>query len=313
MNKNRYTKLFDRIKADDDAVRNAVDSIYEKETTDVDEFKLKRSMNLKFVHAVAVALVFVLVLGVYSLPITPKADNCFVVKAGASEINSIGSVEIGELKGENNAIRICFDDSDKVSYLAQCKVVNFPVMCMGDNIEKVTYKVKGNGYFALHRDVQGVSDVKYVEKAPTSYEEEQKYPYDLADTGDYTKKALAYTVDYDAQNEAVAKLCLYTVDDGDKYCDSYSETIYFEKSDGSFVHGKDFDYEMMYLDIFTDGKYSVDAINYSDYSVEITATFEDGTQESKTVNLGLEKTKKNYDSGEDGEYTVLNVHAKLSE
>ncbi len=313
MNKNKYTMLFDSIKADDNAVRNAIDCIYEKENTDVVELKQKRTINFKFVPAVAVALVFVLLLGVYILPITPKADNCFVVKAGASQINTIDSVEIGELKGENNAIRICFDDSNKVSYLAQCKVVNFPVMCTGNNIEKVTYKANGNSYFALLRDVQGVSEVEYVEKVPTSYDEEQKYPYDIADTGDYTKKALAYTVDYDVQNEAVAKLCLYTVDDGDKYCDLYSEDIYFEESDGSFVHGKDFDYEMMYLDIFTDGDYTVDAINYSDYSVEITATFEDGTQETKTVNLGLEKTKKNYDSGEDGEYTVLKVHAKLSE
>ncbi len=313
MNKNRYTKLFDSIKADENAVRNAVDGIYEKEHVEVSKPEKQKSVRFRFVPVVAVALVFVILLGVFIFPMSPKTDNSFVVKAGASEINSIDSVEIGELKGDNNALRLCFDDDNNVCYIAQCKVVSFPVMCSGNNIEKITYEVKGNGYFALLSDVQGVSDIECVEKVPASYNEEQKYPYNLADTGDYSDKALAYTVDYDAQNEYIAKLCLYTVDDGSKYCEIYNENMYYEESDGSFVHGKDFDYELMYLDIFTDGDYGIDVVNYSDYSIEITATFDDGTHQTKTVNLGIEKTEKPYESDEEGEYTTLNIYAKLGE
>lgn len=313
MSKNNYVALFDSIKTDEKALRRAVDSIYEKEQEVESKSSKHKNVNMSFVPVVAATMTFILILGVFIFPISSKMSNSFVVKAGASEINSIANVEIGELKGENNAMRICFDEANNVSYIAQCKVVSFPVMCTGNNIEKVRYKVNGDGYFALISNVQGVSDVEYIEDIPASYDEEQKYPYVLADMGAYENKALAYTVDYDAQNETIAKLGLYTIDDGGKYCDLYNESIYIEKSDDSFVHGKEFDYEMMYLDIFTDGNYGTDKVNYSDYSIEVTAIFEDGTQESKIVNLGIQQENKTYESDEDGEYTALKVFAKLSE
>lgn len=311
MSKNRYVRLFNNIKADDNAVKRAVDSIYETENAEVFELEKKKSVNLRFVPILATSLVFVIILGLFIFPMTPKANNSFVIKAGASQINSIDDVEIGELMGENNALRISFDESDKANCLTQCKVVSFPVVCSGNNIDKVTYKVNGNGYFALLGDVEGVSGMVYVEEEPTSFEKAQKYPYNLADTGEYTEKVKEFTVDYEAQNESLSKLCLYTVDDNGKYCDLYNENICFEKSDGSFVHGKDLDYEQMYFELFTDGD-GFDVINYSDYYVDVTVTFEDGTKETKIVNLGLEKTKKLYENGEDGEYTSLNIHAKLS-
>ncbi len=311
MNKNRYVNLFDSIKADDNAVRNAVDGIYEVESKE-DFNSQKRSMKFKFAPIIATALVCFFLLGLFVFPNEMKADNSFVVKAGASEINSIDSVEIGELKGSNNALRICFDENNKADYIAKCKVVDFPIKCSGNNIKKISYKVNGNGYFALLSDVQGVSDIEYVEDVPSTFEEAERYPYDLADTGKYSEKALSFTIDYEAQNDLIAKLCLFTVDDSGKYCNLYNENIYFENSDGSFVHGKDFDYEQMYFELFTDDD-AFDVINYSDYNVDVTVTFEDGTKETKTLNLGLEKTKKPYENGEDGEYTALNVHTKVSE
>ncbi len=311
MNKKRYVKLFDGIKADENVVRNAVNGIYEAESQESLNVK-GSSIHFRFIPITATALVCVLLLGLFVFPKEMKADNSFVLKAGASEMNSIDSVEIGELKGSNNALRICLDDNIKANYIVQSKVVDFPIQCSGNNIEKITYTVSGNGYFALLSDMQGVSAIEYVEDVPSTFEEVQRYPYDLADTGKYSEKALSFTIDYEAQNDSIAKLCLYTVDNSGKYCDLYNENIYFEKSDGSFVHGKDFDYEQMYFELFTDGE-GFDVINYSDYNIDVTVAFIDGTKETITLNLGLEKTKKPYESGEDGEYTALNLHAKVSE
>ena len=310
MNKKRYVKLFDSIKADENVVRNAVNGIYEAESQESLNVK-GSSMHFRFIPIIATALVCIILLGLFVIPKEMQVDNSFVLKAGASEMNTIDSVKIGELKGSNNALRICFDDNNKANYIVQSKVVDFPILCSGNNIEKITYTVSGNGYFALLSDVQGVSVVEYVEGVPSTFEEVQRYPYDLADTGKYSKKVLSFTIDYDAQNDSIAKLCLYTVDNSGKYCDLYNENIYFEKSDGSFVHGKDFDYEQMYFELFTDGE-GFDVINYSDYNIDVTVAFIDGTKETITLNLGLEKTKKSYESGEDGEYTSLNVHSKVS-
>lgn len=310
MNKKRYVKLFDSIKADENVVRNAVNGIYEAESQESLNVK-GSSMHFRFIPIIATALVCIMLLGLFVIPKEMQVDNSFVLKAGALEMNTIDSVKIGELKGSNNALRICFDDNNKANYIVQSKVVDFPILCSGNNIEKITYTVSGNGYFALLSDVQGVSVVEYVEGVPSTFEEVQRYPYDLADTEKYSKKVISFTIDYDAQNDSIAKLCLYTVDNSGKYCDLYNENIYFEKSDGSFVHGKDFDYEQMYFELFTDGE-GFDVINYSDYNIDVTVTFIDGTKETITINLGLEKTKKPYESGEDGEYTSLNVHSKVS-
>lgn len=302
MSKSTYTHLMDSIKASDSAVENAVYAIYNKENkNDVLTFKPKRKAYIRLIPITAMMLVVLLVVGVFSVFIGLNSENSFVINVGAAEVNSLTNVEIGELKDKNNALRLCFDTPDKVNYMIQCKTLDFPIVCTGNNIEKINYKINGNGYFAILGNAQGVIDKVYVESKPVSYEEAQKYPYDIAVTEEYTEKVLSFTVDYNNQSESMAIIGLYTIDDNSEYCEAYNASIYYDKQSDSYIQGKNFDYADMYYSIFSQGNNSVD----------ITVTYKNGTTETKTVKLSLEKVQKPYESGEEGEYTSLVAHGTI--
>lgn len=296
MSKNTYTNLMDSIKASECAVEKAVKSIYSNEkANNVISFKHRRKSYTRFVPITAMLLVLLILVGTFSVFTGLNSENSFVLNVGAAEVNSLTSVKIGELKDKNNALRLCFDTSDKVNYMVQCKTLDFPIVCTGNNIDKINYKINGNGYFAILKTAQGVTDKVYVEGKPVSYEEAQKYPYDIAVTKEYTEKVLSFTVDYNNQSESMAIIGLYTVDDNGKYCETYNANIHYDKQSDSYIQGKDFDYEDMYYSIF----------NKADYSVDITVTYNNGTTETKTVDLHLKKEQKPYESGDKGEYTSL--------
>ena len=87
-------------------------------------------------------------------------------------------------------------------------------------------------------------------------------------------------------------------EDNGEYCEKYNASA-VETDDGT-ARGKNFDYQQMYYDLFSAG----------DYSIEITAKFNDGTTQTKTVNLVIEKADKEIYS-EQG--STLTVSAKLAE
>lgn len=300
MSKNRYTHAIDSIKVPQDAIDRALDAVYDNTPElKIEVVRTQSHGKFRLVPAVAAVLAAVILAGGAALGIALKPQNSFYITANAAEINSVDEVRIGELKSNNNAVRIAFDSPDKVYYLAQCKTAAFPVICNGNNIDKITYAIDGNGYLAVRENAQGVSDLEYVPDVPDDYYEAEKYPYNIADTEDYSIKVKSFSQSYETQSETTAMLGLFAFDENAEYCRRFSSEIQFDNESGEYHQGKDFDFEDMYYNLFRQNNYSVD----------ITVTFKDSSTQTKTLLLGIEKAESN----ETEERTPLVITAKLVE
>lgn len=296
MNEKNYNRFISEIKAPHSAVEKAVEGIYNGDTsTAVREYK--QSRRGYFGVAAAAVLCLVILAGVMCYPFGTGADNSFVINAGAAEVNSYELVKLGELNCESNSQGICINEDNQVTSITMCKWLDFPINCSGETIESVTYKINGKGFFALPVSATNICDRVIFENSA------EIAPYDMIhlqgvnETYDYKEKLTSFTADYLYQNQG-AQLCLYISESEGPYCLEYNST--FVDTEVGIAHGKGFDYQQMYYDLFSAG----------DYSIEITAKFNDGTTQTKTVNLVIEKADKEIYS-EQG--TTLTVSAKLAE
>lgn len=295
MNK-RYNEFMSTVKATESAVEKAVDCMYHSDTTATSEYKPKRRGYFSVV-ATAAVLCLVLLAGFMFYPFGKGAENVFVISAGAAELNSYELVKLGELNCESNSQGICINEDNQVTSITMCKWLDFPINCSGETIESVTYKINGKGFFALPVSATNICDRVIFENSA------EIAPYDMIhlqgvnETYDYKEKLTSFTADYLYQNQG-AQLCLYISESEGTYCLEYNST--FVDTEVGIAHGKGFDYQQMYYDLFSAG----------DYSIEITAKFNDGTTQTKTVNLVIEKADKEIYS-EQG--TTLTVSAKLAE
>lgn len=297
MNNNEYTQFMSKVKAPSGAVEKAVEGIYEeKRSATITELKPGGKRGFGFALAAAV-LCLVVLSGVVFFPFGSGAENSFVITAGAKEINSYELVELGELKCDSNSQGICINEENQVTSITMCEWLDFPISCTGENVEAVTYKMYGNGFFSLPASSANIRDRVLFENSAEIAPYDKLHLQGINDTYDYKEKLSSFTADYLYQNQD-AQLCLYISESDGPYCLEYNSTA--QKTEDGISHGKDFDYQQMFYDLFS----------ADDYSVEITANFKDGTSQTKVVDLVIEKT----DRQSEYEFTPsLIISAKLAE
>lgn len=297
MNNNEYTQFMSKVTVPSDAVQKAVDRIYEeKKSAIITQFKPRGKRHFGLAVAAA-ALCLVVLSGVVFFPFGGGAENNFVITAGATEINSYELVELGELKCESNSQGICINEENQVTSITMCEWLDFPISCTGENVESITYKMYGNGFFSLPVSSANIRDRVLFENSAEFAPYDKLHLQGINDAYDYKEKLSSFTADYLYQNQAFV-LCLYTSDNNGPYCEKYNLTA--QKTEDGISHGKDFDYQQMYYDLFS----------ADDYSVEITANFKDGTSQTKVVDLVIEKT----DRQSEYEFTPsLIISAKLAQ
>ncbi len=293
MNEKNYNRFISEIKAPHSAVEKAVAGIYNSDTsTAVREHK--QSHRGYFAVAVAAMLCLVILAGIMCYPFGTGADNSFVINAGAAEVNGYELTRLGELKCEFNSLGVGFDENNNAISFSMCEWLDFPITCTGENIEAVTYKTQGKAVFVVNDD----TNIYNKEEALTVASPHDKILLSgVKGVHNYGESLSSFTTDYLHQNQEVL-LCLYASEDNGEYCEKYNASA-VETDDGT-ARGKDFDYQQMYYDLFSAG----------DYSIEITASFEDGTSLTKTVDLIIEKSDEKIYS-EQG--TTLTVSARLEE
>ncbi len=294
MNEKRYTQFMSTVKAPDSAVEKAVKGMYDSNKLTAVREHRQRPKGFLGVAATAAVLCLVLLAGVMFYPFGGSAENVFSINVGAAELNSYELARLGELKCEFNSLGLGFDENNNAISFSMCEWLDFPITCTGENIEAVTYKAQGKGFFVVNDD----TNIYNKEEALTV-----AAPYDKLHLSEvngvhnYGESLSSFTTDYLHQNQETL-LCLYASEDNGKYCQEYNSTV-FDTEDGT-ARGKGFDYQQMYYDLFSAG----------DYSIEITARFEDGTSLTKTVDLVIEKSDEKVYS-EQG--TTLTVSARLAE
>lgn len=290
MNEKHYVQFISEVKASETTVDKAVDAIYN--SNNVRRTKENKSWGMRSfgIAATAAVLCLVFILGFVFYPFSENDKNSFVISAGAQELNTYSLTELGELKCEFNSLGIGFDDNNQVTALTMCEYLSFPVSCSGENIEKITYTINGKGFFFLPDSATEISDKVFFENPPAPF------PYEHSDYAEcYREKVVSFSMNGQRQNPNLL-LGLYIGDfDGGEYCQEYAVNY----SD-DFSYGKNFDYQQMYYELF----------NEDDYSVDVTATFADGSTSTKTMDLIIEKREESVGLEQK---TCLIISAKLAE
>lgn len=298
MNEKRYSEFMSEIKAPDDTVDKAVEAMYNSITPQVQNVTFKpKHRGYRSIAAMAAVMCLVMLAGVLFYPFGSKGDNIFAINVGAAEVNSYELTKPGEMNCKSNSLGLGFNEENEVISITAGEILDFSVECTGEKIEKLTYELQGDGFFYLPQYSPQVYDKVYFEESSVLL------PYvntsvQYTDGGKvYLEKVRSFTTDYSNQ-ETGAKLYLYSSDDNGYYCEKYNDTL-AKESDGN-AYGKGFDHQQMYYDMFSS----------ADHLVKITATFEDGTTLTKTLELVIEKADTQ--SYTDNHSTLI-VSAKIAE
>ena len=163
MIKNEYTKKLSEIKAPQSAVEKAIKAAIEadKNRKEVVVMPKKSNKIIKIVSAAAACAVVATGVAVISNQNVPvihdnsmisqtSVKNSFALMVNAAELNEENTVGISELNMSGlNAMgtdcmcieRVDIDENTSKLRAAWCPTINFPVVCRGNGIKSVTYKI----------------------------------------------------------------------------------------------------------------------------------------------------------------------------
>ena len=175
MRKNEYTKKLSEIKAPQSAVEKAIKAALEadKNRKEVVVMPKKSNKIIKIVSAAAACAVVATGVAVISNQNVPvihdnsmisqtSVKNSFALMVNAAELNEENTVGISELNMSGlNAMgtdcmcieRVDIDENTSKLRAAWCPTINFPVVCRGNGIKSVTYKIN-NALFVPNENLQ---------------------------------------------------------------------------------------------------------------------------------------------------------------
>ena len=175
MIKNEYTKKLSEIKAPQSAVEKAIKAAIEadKNRKEVVVMPKKSNKIIKIVSAAAACAVVATGVAVISNQNVPvihdnsmisqtSVKNSFALMVNAAELNEENTVGISELNMSGlNAMgtdcmcieRVDIDENTSKLRAAWCPTINFPVVCRGNGIKSVTYKIN-NALFVPNENLQ---------------------------------------------------------------------------------------------------------------------------------------------------------------
>ena len=177
MIKNKYTKKLSEIKAPQSAVEKAVKAALEadKNRKEVVAMPKKSNKIIKIFSAAAAFAVVITGVAVISNQNVPapvihdnsmisqtSVKNSFALMVNAAELNEENTVGISELNMSGlNAMgtdcmcieRVDIDENTSKLRAAWCPTINFPVVCRGNGIKSVTYKIN-NALFVPNENLQ---------------------------------------------------------------------------------------------------------------------------------------------------------------
>ena len=182
MIKNEYTKKISEIKAPQSAVEKAVKAALEADKNRKEVVAMPKKSN-KIIKIVSSAAAFAVVItGVVLVsnhnsqsvimitndeqttnpPVQQSVKNSFSLAVNAAQLTQYNTVELSELNMSGlNAMgtdcmcieRVDIDENTSKLRAAWCPTINFPVVCRGNGIKSVTYKIN-NALFVPNENLQ---------------------------------------------------------------------------------------------------------------------------------------------------------------
>lgn len=271
MFKDRYQSVISRVSPDEALVRHTVLAVRAADTTaDIRPPRFYRGRLVPAMAAVlAVAVVFGAVLifhGDVAPSVATTGSHSFVIKAGAAEINPDYYVELGEMQKDGSHFGVEWDRDDEGRYhytqldMAQAFVLD-TLRCVGEEVEYFTYTVYG-GYIIMDGRTGTVLSLR------SASPPDREQLMELTADGSFDR----FTV---TDEEYRAFVAFPFSDDTGKYADLLDNQTVDEDGEVSL--------EPRYEDIYYDMFYS----HIDELSMLITAHYEDGSTQSKTVVFGL--------------------------
>ena len=178
MIKNEYTEKMNEIKAPQSAVENAVKAALEADKNRKEVITVPKKSNIiRFISAAAACAVVVTGVAVVSNMNSQKptihdnsapsqtetnVKNSFSLIVNAAELTEENTVGISELNMSGlNAMgtdcmyieKVDIDENTSKLRAAWCPTINFPVVCRGNGIKSVTYKIN-NALFVPNENLQ---------------------------------------------------------------------------------------------------------------------------------------------------------------
>ncbi len=247
--------------------KSALDKIHLEQQSKEEMKQLFRKGNMrkgmKFVKSVvAVAACMALVVGLGQVGSFTsdklKSNNSFSIQVNAQTLEKGKSV-----LNDKTAFMgvVCENEDSGVKYS-----VDFPVTCKGDNIEKVTYSIKGAVFQVSNPENKSVIiDGKKAEKSLSLPANTAEKPYENNNEEFVINQYKSYTVDYNKQSSDTSVISI-----------GYDSKLLpgVEKNIDAKVFGEDINTQLKaYNDL------------YKNVSITCKVTYKDGSVESKNIKV----------------------------
>lgn len=276
MKKNIYTEGIDKIKASDELIQKGIESIKEYEARgEVINLNSAKAKKIWIKPLCVIAASLAIIIGLNSIGIFSKAEsvkNPFVLTANAEELNNEAYIRIGKLD-YNNYSTYWRHISPETGYRLGFFDVNFDLNleCVGENIESVTYSSGNSRIYFKEEEVWHGFSANFSAESIEAHKSDTAY-------FDWYNEEDTYTFDYDKQP--------YMVNEGvDSEVENTPLSVAF-----STETAEDEDISIMGPDGYEMSRAFIKAFNrYAEnLSVDITATYTDGSTLTKTLKFKCE-------------------------
>lgn len=285
MKKNIYTDGISRIKASDELIKKGIENIrgseVREEIINLNSAKAKRKW-IKPLGAIAASLVIVIGLG--SVSVFSKDEsvkNPFILTANAEELNSETYINIGKLNYNNYTTYWKYISPERGLRLGIIETAfDLNVQCVGKNIETVTYSSDNSRIFFEGDDIgHGISAMFSDDCVEARLND--------AESNEWYNEEDAYTFDYDKQPYDGGENVESEENEGSEAKKPLSVAFFAEIAEGDdmYISHSLSSQERVEVSIEAFNKYS------KNLSVDITATYTDGSTLTKTLKFKCEKSE----------------------
>ena len=293
--KDKYAEAYDNVKLDGQQKARLIYAARNAECEKV--VKPETKLRYGLVGGMAAVIAVVMLFTTNHFGLSRKGSDGLLITANLARITTDDYVKIDDFdvinSGACGGVWSIEDEDNPVCIEFSSSVyAHFNVKCEADGLSKITYRINGDGYFAIKYDElenisdKVLSDSEFNKPPDDAFLVIENY-WDNPDPEHLT----SFTVDYEKQDKISPMLELYYCEEDGEYCDLATENCHIETFDDGYEGiVEDYDAVETAKKVMTEN---------NNFSVDITLTYENGETETKTMvfdfEVGKSLFKKNLD------------------
>lgn len=285
----RYYETLNHIHAPQEQVDTALDRLYADAAPPV--ALKKRRLWQPFAAAAAVtAIVLAVTIAAGSFG---RAHSGLTITANAAEIRQGEFVSIGSLNPSGAGTSVEWDDRQHIKYARVVRLMNLNLTCKGRDIDRLTFSLRGEGYFGLNPNAVGLLDVEECDREYSVWND--------------NKSLLATSYTMCGESYTSPDLVLYAEDEEGEFCRQLEKRQAVETDENGV--------ESLRADAM-DGALCLELFQKRNHTtLDVTAHYADGTRETQTIEFAFEPGVGLSQENDGGitENTIVEVSARLKQ